>query len=580
MDSHLCVLSGASLATVFSKYASVRRSLRCGEEESEDGTPLQAIPLAPPELHNGGPPPSSFPAQVEYNGMHSAPKQIENDARELLDAKVGAEDQLDGGEGSFIKNTKYMHVTSSRIAKQFSWILTLCRELNVSFVFGIMVVYGVGQGVGGALNNVAVDFYWKDVQLEKPSNVQFYRGVSTIPWEVKPLWGLMTDVLPIGGYYRRPYFVITGLLSVFATMVLVLGGQLWVVFALGMLVVLSACGALSDATIDAEVAIKSREKPTLAADVQSFCAVSASVGSLVGYSVSGLAVDKLGPQGALGLMLIPSVLLLVLGFVLHEERAVQTWHDAQLGSQLWIVTLELWMTLKDPKVWRPTLYMYLALAVSPDISEGKFFWYTDMTNGPGFAKEFIGAIYATGSIGTLLAVYFYHKKLKRVSFRKLLFWVQVLIALFGMLDFVLVTRLNRQLGIPDHFFVVGDEGLTGAVNRLKWMPLLVLAAKLCPPGIEGTFFSLLMSVDNVGTMTSTWTGALLLKLTHVTRTDFTNLWLAVVIRNILRLVPLCFVFLLPDTDPDEDILEPSHKEEAIQLVDTQVQKENGLITNV
>ncbi|KAL3696648.1 hypothetical protein R1sor_010724 [Riccia sorocarpa] len=490
---------------------------RESEEDSENGRPPQGIPLVAVELHNGGAHPSLFPAQEELKGMQSAGKQFESDTKELLGSKdvtAGTEGRLTEDEGSVSKNRKHVQVTSSRIAQQFSWIVVLCRELNVSFVFGIMVVYGFGQGVGGSLNTVAVDYYWKDVQLAKPSSVQFYRGVSTIPWEVKPLWGLMTDIFPIGGYYRRPYFVITGILSIFATMVLVLGGQLWVVFALGMLVLISLCAALSDATIDAEVAIKSREKPSLAADVQSLCAISTSVGALVGYSASGLAVDKLGPQGALGLMLIPSVLLLVLGFVLHEERAFQTWHDAQLGKQLCIVTLELWMTLKNPKVWRPTLYMYLALAVSPDISEGKFFWYTDMTNGPGFKKEFVGAIYATGSIGTLLAVYFYHKKLKRISFRRLLFWVQVLIALFGMLDFILVTRLNRQVGIPDHFFVVGDEGLTGAVNRLKWMPLLILAAKLCPP------------------------------------------------------------------DPNEDIIEPSQEEEAIQLVDIQVQKEKGLIASV
>lgn len=29
-------------------------------------------------------------------------------------------------------------------------------------------------------------------------------------------------------------------------------------------------------------------------------------------------------------MLIPAVLLLVLGFVLHEERVVQKWHNTQV----------------------------------------------------------------------------------------------------------------------------------------------------------------------------------------------------------------------------------------------------------
>jgi hypothetical protein len=86
----------------------------------------------------------------------------------------------------------------------------LGRELDVSFVFGVMVVYGVSQGVGFATNRVAVDYYWRDVQGEQPSMVQFYRGITWIPWDVKPLYGLLTDLLPVVGYHRRPYFVLSG----------------------------------------------------------------------------------------------------------------------------------------------------------------------------------------------------------------------------------------------------------------------------------------------------------------------------------------------------------------------------------
>lgn len=86
------------------------------------------------------------------------------------------------------------------------------------------------------------------------------------------------------------------MLTFVGTTVLATGGKLWVPMAVGMLVLLSACTALSDATIDAEVARKSREKPSLAADIQSLCAISVSVGSLVGYAISGVSVAKLGSQ--------------------------------------------------------------------------------------------------------------------------------------------------------------------------------------------------------------------------------------------------------------------------------------------
>lgn len=92
------------------------------------------------------------------------------------------------------------------------------------------------------------------------------------------------------------------------------------------------------------------------------------------------------------------------------------------------------------------------------------------------------------------------------------------------------------------------------IGRLKWMPLLVLSAKLCPSGIEGTFFALLMSIDNTGVLSSSWGGGILLHVLNVTRTKFDNLWIAVLIRNILRVSPLCLLSLIPKGDPNSFIL--------------------------
>lgn len=95
-----------------------------------------------------------------------------------------------------------------------------------------------------------------------------------------------------------------------------------------------------------------------------------------------------------------------------------------------------------------------------------------------------------------------------------------------------------------------------AIRRIKWMPLLVLAARLCPAGIEGTFFALLMSVDNVGMLSASWAGGLLLQATGIRRKNFKYLWLTVLIRNIMVLFPLPFLGLIPNTDPDLPILPP------------------------
>lgn len=93
------------------------------------------------------------------------------------------------------------------------WFSMLSREMHWSFVFGVVVVYGISQGLGGALAAVGTKYYMKDVQKVQPSEAQVYAGITSIPWIVKPLWGLLTDVLPILGYRRRPYLIFAGIIE-------------------------------------------------------------------------------------------------------------------------------------------------------------------------------------------------------------------------------------------------------------------------------------------------------------------------------------------------------------------------------
>lgn len=205
--------------------------------------------------------------------------------------------------------------------------------------------------------------------------------------------------------------------------------------------------------------------------------------------------------------------------------------------------------------------------VLPGISESRLFLQKaaaaaaclrrSLKDGPPrlpLEQETVGLIHAIGSVGSLLGVLLYQSVLKDYSFRSLLFWSQLLYGFSGFLDLALVLRLNLKVGVPDIFFIVVDESVSQMIGRIKWMPLLVLSSKLCPPGIEGTFFALLMSIDNIGLLSSSWGGGLLLHLLKVTRTEFSNLGAAILIRNVMRILPLAFLYLVPNTNQSSTLL--------------------------
>ncbi|XP_028052145.1 LOW QUALITY PROTEIN: probable folate-biopterin transporter 2 [Camellia sinensis] len=435
------------------------------------------------------------------------------------------------------------------------WFRMLAMEMHWSFVYGVVVIYGISQGLGGALNRVGTAYYMKDVQKVQPSAAQVYSGIGItgIPWIVKPIWGILTDVVSIFGYHRKPYFVLAGVMGIISMLYLSLHEKLHLFLALLFLTGGSAGVAIADVTIDACVAQNSGSHPLLAADMQSLCALSSSIGALVGFLLSGILVHLIGPVGVFGLLAIPFGLVLSVGVLLKEPYTTD-FTCRQVTQKFTDACKAMWTTLKCPEVWRPCLYMYISLTLSLDIYQGMFYWFTDSEEGPSFSKEAIGYICSIGSVGSLLGAILYQYGLKDYPFRDLCFWTQLLFGLSGMLDLMLVLRLNLKFGIPDSLFVVIDASVSQMILRLKWMPLLVLSSKLCPPGIEGTLFALLMSIDNAGLLTSSWGGGLLLHVLKVTRTEFDELWLAILIRNILRVSPLCLLFLIPGSDPNASIL--------------------------
>lgn len=75
----------------------------------------------------------------------------------------------------------------------------------------IATVYFV-QGTLG-LSRLALSFYLKDDLQIGPAEVAVLTGVAGLPWVVKPLYGFISDSVPLFGYRRRSYLAVCGLLG-------------------------------------------------------------------------------------------------------------------------------------------------------------------------------------------------------------------------------------------------------------------------------------------------------------------------------------------------------------------------------
>ncbi|MEM7553161.1 MAG: folate/biopterin family MFS transporter [Cyanobacteria bacterium P01_A01_bin.84] len=422
-------------------------------------------------------------------------------------------------------------------------------------LLAILTVYFV-QGILG-LARLAVSFFLKDELGLSPAQVSALFGVVALPWIIKPAFGFMSDGLPIFGYRRRPYLILSGFLGAISWIVLAtvvhtsVGATL--VIALGSLSV-----AVSDVIVDSLVVERARvESQSQAGSLQSVCWGASAMGGLLTAYFSGMLLEHFTTRTVFWItasfpLLVSSVAWLIAESPVgrDEEKGSSVENSLENTSEnnfksnsrnIQHQLKQLKQAISQREIWLPTAFLFIWQATPT--SESAFFFFT--TNELHFDPEFLGRVRLVTSIASLAGIWIFQRFLKAIPFRVIFAWSTVISTVLGMTMLLLVTHANRSLGIDDHWFSLGDSLVLTVMGQIAYMPVLVLAARLCPPGVEATLFALLMSVSNLAGLVSHELGALLMHLLKVTETNFDNLWLLVTITGLSTLLPLPFINWLP-----------------------------------
>lgn len=400
----------------------------------------------------------------------------------------------------------------------------------------ILLVYFV-QGILG-LARLAVSFFLKDDLGLTPVEVAALSGIATLPWTIKPLFGLLSDGLPIFGYRRRPYLILSGLLGAGAWLALATVVQTgWAAIAAITLSSLSV--AVGDVIVDSLVVERARgESLGNAGTLQSLAWGTSAVGGLLTAYLGGALLQHVSTRAVFGITAtFPLIVSLVAVLIIEDPVDSPSW--AIVGNQV----RQLWQAVRQRAIWMPALFLFLWQATPT--ADAAFFFFT--TNDLGFQPEFLGRVRLVTSLAALLGIWVFQRFLRTVPFRTIFAWSTVLSSMLGMSMLLLVTHANRSLGIGDEWFSLGDSLVLTVMGEIAFMPVLVLSARLCPPGVEATLFALLMSVVNLAGLLSHEMGAVLTHWLSVTETNFDNLWELVLITNLTTLLPLPLLFLLPNT---------------------------------
>lgn len=384
--------------------------------------------------------------------------------------------------------------------------------------------------------SVSMRFWCIETVKMTPAQMMGMGGVIGIPWCLKPMFGFISDSFPILGYRRKPYIILGCWISSISYWILPWhADNIDAIMFLMMLTSLGCC--MADVVCDSILVEYARDEPEdKKGTIQSYAWGCRSMGGLLASIVGGISYENLGPElvfvitGALPLFISAA-------FLSMEEKEYN--NKTQLTSPKQTIK-SLFKAFRNKDIYKPALFLFI-IGVTPGYGTVTSYFFEQVLKFSAYDFTYLDI---TSYVSGLLGIMIYKRYLTGVSFRNIFFWTLTLSWVLKWSYMVLIFRLNLELGIPDIWFALADSIILTLIGQCILMPVVVLGARICPPGVEGSLYATLMSISNLaGVISSEW-GSVFANMFNVDRNHFENFWKLIVLCNIIDLLPIASVRLL------------------------------------
>jgi len=364
------------------------------------------------------------------------------------------------------------------------------RRLAVFFA-AVYVVQGFAEPKAGIAAQ-PIFFLLKDELRLGAAETATFLALVGIAWNVKPLYGLLSDLVPLAGYRRRSYLLATTAMAALGWLVLGLLPGYPYGLTLAILALTGLGLAFTDVLCDA-VMVEEGKPRGLTGRFQSIqwgaiytAAVIAGVGggylsAYVSYSRTFLLVA-----------LFPALSFAASAYAVREPRT--RFDRATVTTTLGALRAG----ARSGPLGRAAAFIFL-WNFSPSFGTPLEFYMVDVL---GISKVQLGILATLGSGASVAGAFLFGRYLRGWPLRRLLN-LAVAIGVAGTLAYY---------GLVGWWSAVGLAVTVSLATMVALLATLDLAARAVPTHAEGTFFAALMSVNNIATTGSVWLGGQLYDL--------------------------------------------------------------------
>ncbi len=356
--------------------------------------------------------------------------------------------------------------------------------------FALMfIAEGLGQPTG--LISQPLNFYLLKTYGWDAVKINAFISVLVIPWVIKPIYGIFSDFLPIGGYKRKGYLLLANIMAAL--------GYLWLCGltqpdVIIMALMLTSIGMAASSTLSQALMVENGKKTGLSSKFVTQQWLWFFIASIGTSYAGGQLCQHMSPDSALHtaafvVALAPIGVLAACYFFVHEEKAVINKEGFKASC------LALWNAFRSRTLWVVGAFIF-AYNYSPGFGTPM---YVHMTDNLHFNQDFIGTLGALNSVGSIFGAFAYMYLSKHMKLRHLLY-LSILIGACSQAAFVYLA--GGETAIALNLFA-------GFCSMIALLSLFTLAAVSCPDGAEGFTYALLMSIYNLATPASSNSGSYL-----------------------------------------------------------------------
>ncbi|GAB4843680.1 hypothetical protein Ancab_013644 [Ancistrocladus abbreviatus] len=419
----------------------------------------------------------------------------------------------------------------------------------------MLLLCGFGYWVQGfrCFPWLALNFHMAHNLDFQPSVLQLVQNSGNLPMVAKPLYGILSDALYIGGAHRIPYVSIGGLLQVLSwgslALIPFVGEALPTLMTSVLLSNLGA--AITEVAQDALVAEYGQKHKMVG--LQSYTFMAIAVAGILGNSLGGIILTRAHPQTVLVIFTSLLLVQLAISFGSREDSlGISHTVDHETGKQSSVLDSirkqlsDLLAALSDNNISRPLVWAVASISMIPMFSGSIFCYQTQFLN---LDPSIIGMSRVIGQMVLLSLTVLYDRLWKRIPMRRLIGVVQILYACSLLLDLILVKQVNLKVGIPNDAFALCFASLAETIATFKTVPFFVLIASLCPPGCEASLTSFLASALCLSSIISGFFGIGIASLLGISSGNYTRLPVGILLQCLAALVPLRWINDLPTSGP-------------------------------